>query len=64
MLEKKGILVLDANAQSRQVICNILKSQHYPTNATPFLSELESYIEKEDHIAVIIDIITIASDKM
>ncbi|MGD8760720.1 MAG: hypothetical protein PVG87_00320 [Desulfobacteraceae bacterium] len=62
MLKKKGILVLDGNAQSRQVICDILKSQHYPTNATPFLSELESYIEKEDHIAVIIDIDSIPVD--
>ena len=62
MLEKKGILVLDANAQSRQVICNILKSHHYPTNAIHSLSELKPCIEKENHIAVIIDIDSVPVD--
>jgi DNA-binding NtrC family response regulator len=60
--KKKGILVLDGNAQSSQIICNILKSQHYPTNAIHSLSELKPCIEKDDPMAAIIDIDSVPVD--
>ena len=62
MLKEKGILVLDSNAQGSQELCDILKSQHYPTATTQSLSELESCIEEENHIAVIIDIDSVPVD--
>jgi DNA-binding NtrC family response regulator len=62
VIKEKGILVVDENEQSSQELCNILKSQHYPTTATHFLSELEPCIEKEDHVAVIIDIDSVPVD--
>lgn len=62
MLKEKGILVLDGNVQSSQELCKILKSQNYPTAVINSLPKLEPRIEKEDHIAVIIDIDSVPVD--
>ncbi|UCG05909.1 MAG: response regulator transcription factor [Desulfobacterales bacterium] len=62
MIKEKKILVLDANEQSRQELCKILKSQHYPTTTIDFLQELGPRIEKEDCLAVIIDIDSVPVD--
>ena len=59
---EKGIIVLDGHEESSQELSNILQSQHYPTTVIHFLSDLESHIEKEDYIAVIIDIDSVPID--
>ena len=62
VVKEKGILVVDENEQSSQELCSILKTQHYPTTAIHLLPELEPCIEKDDYIAVIIDIDSIPFD--
>jgi DNA-binding NtrC family response regulator len=62
VLKEKGILLLDGNAQSSQELCKILKSQHYLIAVINSLPELEPRIEKDDHIAVIIDIDSVPVD--
>ena len=62
MLKKKGILVLDSNAQSSQELCNLLKSQQYRSVTIHSLPDLEPGIAKENPVAVIIDIDSVPVD--
>ena len=62
MLKKKGILVLDRNAQSSQELCNLLKSEQYQSVTINSLSDLEPGIAKENPVAVLIDIDSVPVD--
>jgi DNA-binding NtrC family response regulator len=62
MPKKKGILVLDSNAQSSQELCNLLKSQQYQSVTIHSLPDLEPGIAKENPVAVFIDIDSVPVD--
>ena len=62
MVKEKGIFVLDRNTQTSQELCNLLKSQQYPTVIIHSLPDLEPRITKENPIAVIIDIDSVPVD--
>ena len=59
---QKGIVVLDSNNESREELCTILETQHYLTTAIQSLPDLESLIQSEIYIAVIIDIDSVPVD--
>ena len=62
MFKEKGIFVLDRNTQTSQELCNLLKSQQYPTAIIHSLPDLEPRITKKNPIAVIIDIDSVPVD--
>ena len=59
---EKGIVVLDGIKESSDELCTIFESQHYPTFAIESLPDLESLIQNENYIAVIIDIDSVPVD--
>jgi DNA-binding NtrC family response regulator len=59
---QKGVVVLDSNNESREELCTILEAQHYLTAAIQSLPDLESLIQSEIYIAVIIDIDSVPVD--
>ena len=61
-VSKKKILVLDADAESCQRLCEILEKGCYPATSLHSLFDLEDTIEKGGYLAIIIDIDSVAVD--
>ena len=59
---EKCIVVLDADKESSNELLSILALQHYLATAIESLPHLESLIQSEDYIAVIIDIDSVPVD--
>ena len=61
-VSKKKILVLDADAENCQRLCETLEKRCYPTTSLHSLFDLEDTIEKGGYLAIIIDIDSVAVD--
>jgi DNA-binding NtrC family response regulator len=61
-VSKKKILVLDADAENCQRLCEILEKRCYPVASLYSLFDLEDTIEKGGYLAIIIDIDSVAVD--
>jgi DNA-binding NtrC family response regulator len=61
-VSKKKILVLDANAESCQRLCETIEKRCFPATSLHSLFDLEDTIKKGGYLAIIIDIDSVAVD--
>ena len=58
----KRIAVLDSDSTTRNELCDLLETNNFPISAIASISEVDSHIEKDDVIAVVIDIDSVPID--
>ena len=61
-VSKKKILVLDADAESCQRLCETIEKRCFPATSLHSLFDLEDTIKKGGYLAIIIDIDSVAVD--